>query len=123
MALTVTIPGNVDADLLRRQLMNAVDALDSGITYVVDGNGWGTPTVLWTFNSCPNNNNCGAVSGNSQLFVKDSFIRGNRVGTGGGILVKPGAGVTATAVILAGAPISFSASFRRCSSAIRLCLI
>ncbi len=37
-------------------------------TFVVDANGWGTPTVLWTFNSCPNNNNCGAVGGNAQLF-------------------------------------------------------
>lgn len=38
-------------------------------------------------------------SANSQLFIKDTFVRGNRIGTGGGILIKPAAGGTAVAVL------------------------
>ncbi|HYE94876.1 MAG TPA: choice-of-anchor D domain-containing protein, partial [Rubricoccaceae bacterium] len=37
-------------------------------TIALDANGWGTPDTLWTFRTCPNNNDCGAVSGNAQLF-------------------------------------------------------
>jgi len=40
-------------------------------------------------------NNTGA----SQLFVKDSTIRNNDTGTGGGVLLKPAAGGTVSAVI------------------------
>lgn len=38
-------------------------------------------------------------AGASQLFVQDSFVRGSRVGTGGGILIKPGAAGSAEVVL------------------------
>jgi len=37
-------------------------------TLVIDPNGWSEPQLVWAYNSCPNNNDCGAVSGNSQLY-------------------------------------------------------
>ncbi len=37
-------------------------------TMVVDANGWNDQRIVWSYSSCPNNNDCGAVSGNAQLY-------------------------------------------------------
>jgi hypothetical protein len=37
-------------------------------TLGIDANGWGQTRIIWSYSSCPNNNDCGAVSGNAQLF-------------------------------------------------------
>ncbi len=38
------------------------------LVFAVDGNGWGTGDVLWSFNTCKDNFNCGAISGTEGLF-------------------------------------------------------
>ena len=38
------------------------------LVFAVNGNGWGTGDVLWSFNTCKDNNNCGAISGTDGLF-------------------------------------------------------
>ncbi|MEM6327327.1 MAG: choice-of-anchor D domain-containing protein [Bacteroidota bacterium] len=38
------------------------------LTVVLDANGWSAPPVAWTFDTCPSNGNCGAVSGVDQLY-------------------------------------------------------
>ena len=38
------------------------------LVFAVNGNGSGTADVLWTFNTCKDNNNCGAISGVDGAF-------------------------------------------------------
>ncbi|MDX1438565.1 MAG: choice-of-anchor D domain-containing protein, partial [Rubricoccaceae bacterium] len=61
---SIVVPGDLTGD----GVADLVFASRNYLVWAVDGNGWGETSILWTFNSCPNNNNCGAVSGNSQLF-------------------------------------------------------
>ena len=61
-------------------------------TMVVDANGWNDQRIVWAYSSCPNNNDCGAVSGNSQLYeyglatadMNNDGVRDVVIGTEGG---------------------------------------
>jgi hypothetical protein len=38
------------------------------LVFAVNGNGWGTGDILWSFNTCKSNSNCGAISGVDGAF-------------------------------------------------------
>jgi hypothetical protein len=61
---SIVVPGDLTGD----GKPDLVFAARNYLTFAVDGNGWGQTAVLWQYNSCPDNNNCGAVSGNAQLY-------------------------------------------------------
>lgn len=61
---SIVVPGDLTGD----GIADLVFASSNYLVWAVDGNGWGETSILWSFNTCPDNNNCGAVSGNSQLF-------------------------------------------------------
>ena len=61
---SIVVPGDLTGD----GKPDLVLASRNYLTFAVDGNGWGTPSVLWQHNTCPDNFNCGAVSGNAQLY-------------------------------------------------------
>jgi outer membrane protein assembly factor BamB len=61
---SIAVPGDLTDD----GRPDLVFAARNYLTFGVDGNGWGQTAVLWQHNTCPDNFNCGAVSGNAQLY-------------------------------------------------------
>ncbi|MDX1420880.1 MAG: PQQ-binding-like beta-propeller repeat protein [Rubricoccaceae bacterium] len=80
---SIVSPGDLTGD----GVPDLVFASRNYFTFAVDGNGWGQTAILWTFNSCPDNNNCGAVSGNSQLYEYGMTAAGDLDGDGVGDVV------------------------------------
>ncbi|MEP0547853.1 MAG: PQQ-binding-like beta-propeller repeat protein [Rhodothermales bacterium] len=79
---TLTVPDNPNTsfdDLKITHIASAGDLTGDGnddlivgtenyLVFAVNGNGWGTGDVLWSFDTCTDNNNCGAISGTDGLF-------------------------------------------------------
>ncbi|MEM1055892.1 MAG: choice-of-anchor D domain-containing protein [Bacteroidota bacterium] len=55
-------------DLTGDGLPDLVYATRNFLTVALDANGWTQPPVLWSFDTCLTNFNCGAVSGVNQLY-------------------------------------------------------
>ncbi len=63
-------------DLTSNGKPDLVAGTESYLVFAIDGNGWGTGDTLWTFNTCPDNFNCGSISGGGNGIYETALATG-----------------------------------------------